>query len=218
MIRSQSRHSARAVRTKRSAIAFAFGARTGVLMIRMPSLAKTASKSRVNLLSRSRIRNRNEPGCSWSVQVNWRACWLTPGAGWVGGAAGEVNPAATELDEEEHVQPLQRYRLDGEEVDREHASRLRAEKRSPGESGPRSGRAKARLAQDLLHGGGGQGHADAVQLTDNPLVASARILAREAQHQLANLAADRRATGTGGVRPATRDQTAVPAQQRGWRD
>ena len=33
MIRSQSRHSARAVRTKRSAIAFAFGARTGVSMI-----------------------------------------------------------------------------------------------------------------------------------------------------------------------------------------
>ena len=66
---------AEAVRTKRSAIAFAFGARTGVLMIWMPSLAKTASKSRVNLLSRSRIRNRNDPGCSWSVQANWRACW-----------------------------------------------------------------------------------------------------------------------------------------------
>jgi len=43
MIRSQSRHSARTVRMKRSAVAFAFGARTGVLMIRMPSLEKTAS-------------------------------------------------------------------------------------------------------------------------------------------------------------------------------
>jgi hypothetical protein len=31
-------------------------ARTGVLMISMPSLAKTASKSRVNLLSRSRTK------------------------------------------------------------------------------------------------------------------------------------------------------------------
>jgi hypothetical protein len=39
-----------------SANAFAFGARTGVLMISIPSLAKTRSKSRVNLLSRSRIR------------------------------------------------------------------------------------------------------------------------------------------------------------------
>jgi hypothetical protein len=44
------------VPTKRSAIAFAFGARTGVLTISMPSLAKTASKLRVNLTSRSRIR------------------------------------------------------------------------------------------------------------------------------------------------------------------
>jgi hypothetical protein len=32
------------VRTNRSAIAFAFGARTGVVTIRMPSLRKTASK------------------------------------------------------------------------------------------------------------------------------------------------------------------------------
>jgi hypothetical protein len=61
------------VRTKRSAIAFAFGARTGLSMIWMPSLAKTASKSRVNLLSRSGIRRRNSPGLSWSVQVKWRA-------------------------------------------------------------------------------------------------------------------------------------------------
>jgi hypothetical protein len=38
------------VRTKRSAIAFAFGARTGVRMISMSSLLKTVSKSRVNLL------------------------------------------------------------------------------------------------------------------------------------------------------------------------
>jgi transposase InsO family protein len=60
------------VRTKRSAIAFAFGARTGVLMTRMPSLAKTSSKARVNLLSRSRIRNRNRDGCSWRSKAELR--------------------------------------------------------------------------------------------------------------------------------------------------
>src|SRR5437764_798342 len=43
-ISSQSRHSERIVRTTRSAIAFACGARTGVLTIRMPSLRKTLSK------------------------------------------------------------------------------------------------------------------------------------------------------------------------------
>ena len=180
------------MRTKRSAIAFAFGARTGVLMIWMPSLAKTASKSRVNLLSRSRIRKRNDPGRSWSVQANWRACWVTQASGRVGGAAGEVDAAAAELDEEEHVQPLQRDRLDGEEVDREHALRLRPQERAPGESASRAGRAEPGLAQDLLHGRGGDCDAEAVQFADDPLVAPARILAREAKHQLADLAADRR--------------------------
>jgi hypothetical protein len=39
-ISSQSRQTARTVLTKRSAIAFAFGARTGVFTIRMPSAAE----------------------------------------------------------------------------------------------------------------------------------------------------------------------------------
>ena len=76
-IRSQSRHSERAVRTKRSATAFAFGARTGVRMISIPSLRKTVSKSRVNLLSRSRSRKRAGVDRSASVQASWRACWVT---------------------------------------------------------------------------------------------------------------------------------------------
>jgi len=44
-----------------------------------------------------------------------------PRSGGVGGAAGEVDAAAGKLDEEEDIQALQRDRLDGEEVDREHA-------------------------------------------------------------------------------------------------
>ena len=59
MIRMWSRHSRRSVPMNRSAIAFARGARTGVRMIRMSAPVKTASKAAVNLLSRSRIRNRN---------------------------------------------------------------------------------------------------------------------------------------------------------------
>ena len=44
--------------TKRSAIALARGARTGVLMMRMSVAVKTASNAAVNLASRSRMRNR----------------------------------------------------------------------------------------------------------------------------------------------------------------
>ena len=40
-----------------------------------------------------------------------------PGSGRVGGAAAQVDASAFELDEEEHVQALQRDRFDGEEVD-----------------------------------------------------------------------------------------------------
>src|SRR4051794_835104 len=96
-------------------------------MISIPSLANTASKSRVNLLSRSRIRKRNDARRSWSVQANCRACWVTQAPRRVCGTASEVDTSATQLDEEEHVQPLQRDRLDREEVDREHACGLRSQ-------------------------------------------------------------------------------------------
>src|SRR5216683_7354497 len=74
-ISNQSRHSARTVLTKRSAIAFAFGARTGVFTIRMPSLRNTSSKGPLYLLSRSRIRNRTP----WSEKSRprLRAFWVT---------------------------------------------------------------------------------------------------------------------------------------------
>ncbi len=56
MIRRWSRHSRRGVPMKRSAIAFARGARIGVRMMRISSPVKTASNAVVNLLSRSRIK------------------------------------------------------------------------------------------------------------------------------------------------------------------
>ena len=68
---------------KRSAIAFARGARTGVLMIRMSMAANTASKAAVNLLSRSRIRNRNRRSASSRSMSRLRACWVTQApVGW----------------------------------------------------------------------------------------------------------------------------------------
>ena len=42
-----------------SVIAFVWGARTGVRMMRMSAPSNTASNAPVNLLSRSRIKNRN---------------------------------------------------------------------------------------------------------------------------------------------------------------
>jgi hypothetical protein len=56
-IKIRSRHSQRTLPTQRSACARAIGARTGALITRIPSERKTSSKARVNLLSRSRMRN-----------------------------------------------------------------------------------------------------------------------------------------------------------------
>src|SRR5262249_18053040 len=68
-----------------------------------------------------------------------------PLSAWVGGAAGEVNAAAPQLDEEENVEAPQRDRLDGEEVDREHTVGLLAQERPPGQAGTLAGRTDARF-------------------------------------------------------------------------
>jgi hypothetical protein len=117
------------VPTKRSAIAFAFGARTGVLTTRMPSLTKTASKLRVNLLSWSADQEAETRRRLVECPGELAGLLSNPGASGVGGAAGEVDAAAAHLNEEENVEPLERDRLDGEEVDCEHAVGLLAQER-----------------------------------------------------------------------------------------
>jgi hypothetical protein len=54
-----------------------------------------------------------------------------PGTGRVGRAAGQVDAAASELDEEQHVEAAQRDRFDGEEVAGDHARGLLAEEVPP---------------------------------------------------------------------------------------
>ena len=53
------------------------GARTGVRNTSIPSAANTASNPAVNLVSRSRIRNRNLPRSSPTAISRFRACWAT---------------------------------------------------------------------------------------------------------------------------------------------
>src|SRR6266540_1924381 len=103
-----------------------------------------------------------------------------PGAVWVGRAASEVNASAAKLDVEEHVQAPQGNSLDGEEVDGEHALRLRAQELAPRESGALTGRPEASLADEVAHQTGRDCVTQPAEFADDALVASARILAREA--------------------------------------
>src|SRR5215211_1329647 len=97
-----------------------------------------------------------------------------PGAGGVGGEAGEVDAAAAHLDEEQNVEPLERDRLDGEEVDCEHAVGLLAQERPPGRAGTLTGGTDARLMEDLPDSRRKHFQADPVDLASDALVAPTR--------------------------------------------
>jgi len=73
-----------------------------------------------------------------------------------------------------------------------------------------SGRSEASLAKQLAHGRGRYRDGEPAQLASDPLIAPPWVLTREAQHELADLARDRRAADSTGVRPALRDQPTVP--------
>jgi hypothetical protein len=62
-----------------------------------------------------------------------------PRAVGVGGHAGQVDASGVELDEEQHVEPLQPDRVDGEEVTRHDSGGLLAEERPPGRGGAARG-------------------------------------------------------------------------------
>src|SRR5215216_5930452 len=113
---------------------------------------------------------------------------------------------------EENVQPAQGNGLDREEVDGEHAVRLRPQELAPGEPSAHAGRPQTRLSEELAYSRGRDCQAEPAELAGDPLVAPAPVLAREAQHEFTDLAADRRPTSASAVRPATGDQPSVPAQ------
>ncbi len=60
-----------------SAIAFARGAWTGVLIIRTPTAVKAALNAAVNVVSWSRSRNLMPSARSARVISRFRACWVT---------------------------------------------------------------------------------------------------------------------------------------------
>jgi len=93
-------HSRRALAIHRSQIAFARGARTGVVMTRVPVAVKTASNASVYLASRSLIRNfKPSVRSPRSISVFRACCTVQAAVGWA-------------------VTPAQEDGVDVEEVDR----------------------------------------------------------------------------------------------------
>ena len=92
MIRRRSRSSRRIVPTKRSAIAFALGARTGVLMILTSTAVKTVSKAGGEL--GVAVADEEPEAAVAVVEVHEQVAGLLgePGAGRVGGDAVHPRP------------------------------------------------------------------------------------------------------------------------------
>ena len=158
--------------TKRSAIALARGARTGVLMVGMPAAVKTASKAVVNLASRSRKRNRKRRPVS-SLKAHPQVAGLLgqPGAGGMGGDPEDVHPAGGVLDDDERVEPVQRDGVQVEQVAGEDRLWLCAEELRPARSCPPRRGVDAGPVQDGPDGGGADPVAEAGELAVDAAVA-----------------------------------------------
>src|SRR6266542_2792828 len=90
----------------------------------IPSAAKTASNAAVNLLSRSRIRNRSWPTRSSRSMSRLRACWVTHSPCRMRRHPEQVDPAGCDLDREQDVHPPQQDRVHGAEVHSDHTGGL----------------------------------------------------------------------------------------------
>jgi hypothetical protein len=62
-----------------------------------------------------------------------------------------MDSTAAQFDEEEHIQPLQPDRLDGKEVNGEHASSVRAQELAPRHPTARADGPEARFAKPGAH-------------------------------------------------------------------
>ena len=179
----------------------------------MPSLRKTSSKGPLYLLSRSRIRKRTP----WSEKSRprLRACWVTQAPVGLRGAAGEPDAPAAVGDEEQRVVAAQEHALDGEEIARDDARRLRVQELAPARPAAPRRRLQSRSSEKTADAGRRHPEAELAQLAADPPMAPARILAREPQHQLPNLSRQAPAVRAGPAPAATSgDERSMPTQQR----
>jgi hypothetical protein len=199
---------------KRSAIAFARGARAGG-----PDDADVgASEDGVECGSEFAVTVADQKSelVGPVAEVHQQVAGLLgdPVAGGVGGDPGEVHAATLVLDHDENVEAAQEHGVDVGEVDREDRVSLGEQELLPGRPGPSRRGIEARTLQDSPDGRGGYGVAESDQLALDPPVAPSRILAGHPQDQ----GSDRRCDGWSArssvrVGPASGDELSVPAQQ-----
>lgn len=199
---------------QRSMIAFARGARIGVLMICIPSLTKTASNMLVNFESRSRIKNLNCATRSPRSISRLRACWQTQSAV---GCAVTPRTCTRRL---ACSTTVKQYRRVSSTVSQWKKSQARIpcawppRNSVPGWTGASRGRIDSSAFQDRPDRGGADLTAHAGEFTGDASVAPARVLGRHAH----NHPAQRRGCGWTSAPlalagPSSSDQLGMPAQK-----
>ena len=113
----------------------------------------------------------------------------------MGGHAGQVDPPGAQLDEEQHIQPAQPDRVDGEEVAGHDPGGLLAQERPPGSGRPPGRGVQPVATQDGADGSRGDLDAEVLEFALDPLVAPARVLPGQADDQLLYLLVQRWSAG-----------------------
>jgi hypothetical protein len=128
--------------------------------------------------------------------------------------AQDVQVAVADLEHEQHVDASQRERaVDMEEVDREHAGRLRPQELPPtGIGAPRRRWRDSVALQDPPDRRGAHVMAECEQLALDPPVSPARVLPRHPHHQGDQDVVDRWSSGPVRVGPSSAHEAAMPAQ------
>ena len=140
-----------------------------------------------------------------------------PAAVRVGGGAGEVDAAAGVFDEEQDGEAAQ-DRVDGEEVAGADVVGLVGEELAPGRAVTSRRWSLPGLAEDAADGCGGDAVADLSELAADPVVASAWVLAGEAEDQVVGGVVDRWPAAAGvGLAPAAVGEGVVPAEDPAFR-
>ena len=108
----------------------------------------------------------------------------------------EMHATSAQLDEEEHVDPLQPDRPHGEEIDGEHTLPMRSYEFAPGRARASADRSEATFPKPCAHGRRRHRDAEPFELPHDALISPARVFSREPQDQLPNLVTDGRPAST----------------------
>src|SRR5262249_48621352 len=121
--------------------------------------------------------------------------------------------------EEQHVEPLEEHRIDGEEVASHDAAGLNGQELLPGRAGPTGRRVDTGVAQNLPYGTGRDVIAEPNQFALHAAMPPGGGLGRQPQDQSADARVDRWPAGPDMREgPVASDQLAVPAKERGRSD